>query len=94
MLQLTTMGVPGDVKPWSIEFGADVGWLPSLNAHRSLLINSGRAFSLTTGVAVRANSKIRVADEISYAPLTVRRSGVQARDGLVNLRVSAFYSWR
>ncbi len=60
----------------------------------SLLIASGPTFSLIAGVGYRLSQRMRVAAETFYAPLTVKRNGVDVSDSAFNVRGSVFYAIR
>jgi hypothetical protein len=63
---------------------------------RTLLETGGVTWSISTGAAMPIGSRVEIAADAFYTPLTVQRSAILARttDGLFNVRVLASYRIR
>jgi hypothetical protein len=100
-LQLTPMGVAGAIKPRSVEFGVDAGWLPSLDDRQRLIgfngvkredVNRSPAFARPRAVI---GLPAQLSLDLGYIP-PVRAGGIRANlfSGSLGRPLVAGARWR
>jgi len=60
-LQMTAMGIAGGAEPWKIEFGAELGWIPSLDDNQRLIGFDGLKRENVNRTSIFARPRVEIA---------------------------------